>query len=81
MSDPGPPPAQATGWRYPDTGATRDLRIDFMRGFVFVMLFTSHFPGFSWMALVGWERFGVVSSAETFSPTFTNGAALGSGRL
>lgn len=61
-----PRPAPASGWRYPDTGATRDLRIDFMRGFVFVMLFTSHFPGFSWMALVGWERFGVVSSAETF---------------
>lgn len=59
-------PAPARSWRYPDTGATRDLRIDFMRGFVFVMLFTSHFPGFSWMALVGWERFGVVSSAETF---------------
>ncbi len=64
MNDPRAAPAAS--WRYPDTGATRDLRIDFMRGFVFVMLFTSHFPGFSWMALLGWERFGVVSSAETF---------------
>jgi hypothetical protein len=54
------------GWRYPDTGATRDLRIDFLRGFVFLLLFTAHYPAFSWFALVGWERVGVVSSAETF---------------
>lgn len=58
--------ASPIAWRYPDTGATRDLRIDFMRGFVFLLLFTAHFPGFSWLALVGWERLGVVSSAETF---------------
>ncbi|WP_194724717.1 OpgC domain-containing protein [Noviherbaspirillum malthae] len=53
-------------WRYIDKGWTRDLRIDFMRGFVFLMLFTAHFPFFSWFALVGWERLGVVSSAEVF---------------
>lgn len=44
----------------------RDLRIDFMRGFVFVLLFSTHFDYFSWFALIGWERVGVVSSAETF---------------
>lgn len=60
------PPSAAAGWRYVDTGATRDLRIDFMRGFVFVLLFTTHFRYFSWFALVAWERLGVVSSAETF---------------
>lgn len=53
-------------WRYVDKGWTRDLRIDFLRGFVFLMLFTAHFPFFSWFALVGWERFGIVSSAEVF---------------
>ncbi|WP_420473280.1 OpgC domain-containing protein [Noviherbaspirillum sp. ST9] len=56
----------ASRWRYLDTGATRDLRIDFMRGLVFVLLFTAHFRYFSWFSLVAWERVGVVSSAETF---------------
>ena len=53
-------------WRYAQKGATRDLRIDFMRGFVFLLLFTAHFDYFSWLALIGWERLGIVSSAETF---------------
>lgn len=53
-------------WSYVDKGSTRDLRIDFMRGFVFLLLFTTHFDYFSWFALIGWERIGVVSSAETF---------------
>ena len=70
----GPPgarasaPARASPWHYQDHGrtTTRDLRIDFMRGFVFLLLFTAHFEYFSWLALIGWERVGVVSSAETF---------------
>ena len=53
-------------WRYAEKGATRDLRINFMRGFVFLLLFTAHFDCFSWLALIGWERLGIVSSAETF---------------
>lgn len=53
-------------WRYVETGSTRDLRIDFLRGFVFLLLFTAHYQAFSWLALIGWERVGVVSSAETF---------------
>lgn len=53
-------------WRYDDRGWTRDLRIDFLRGFVFLLLFTSHFPVFSWFSLIGWERLGVISSAEMF---------------
>jgi hypothetical protein len=51
---------------YTDTGSTRDLRIDFLRGFVFLLLFTSHFNYPSWFALIAWERIGVVSSAEVF---------------
>jgi hypothetical protein len=54
------------GWHYPESGATRDLRIDFLRGLVFVLLFTSHFGFFSWLSLLAWERVGIVSSAETF---------------
>ncbi|SNS33521.1 OpgC protein [Noviherbaspirillum humi] len=60
------PALPADSWRYRDTGGTRDLRIDFLRGFVFLLLFTAHFNYFSWFALIGWERIGVVSSAETF---------------
>ena len=65
----GPPAhARSSSWHYQDHGltTTRDLRIDFMRGFVFLLLFTAHFDYFSWLALIGWERLGVVSSAETF---------------
>lgn len=60
------PVTAATSWRYDDRGWTRDLRIDFLRGFVFLLLFTAHFEFYSWFALVGWERIGVVSSAEVF---------------
>jgi hypothetical protein len=54
------------GWRYAERGWTRDLRFDFLRGIVFLLLFTSHFNYFSWFALIGWERIGIVSSAEVF---------------
>jgi hypothetical protein len=53
-------------WRYAESDSTRDLRIDFLRGLVFVLLFTSHFRFFSWLSLIAWERVGIVSSAETF---------------
>ncbi len=53
-------------WVYPDTGATRDLRLDFMRGFVIPLLFASHFDYFSLLMFIGWERLGVVSTAEIF---------------
>lgn len=64
-----PPLSSSTplaGWRYIDKGWTRDLRIDFLRGIVFLLLFTTHFNYFSWFALIGWERIGIVSSAEVF---------------
>lgn len=53
-------------WAYPETGATRDLRLDFMRGFVMILLFSTHFPYFSALMFIGWERLGVVSLAEIF---------------
>lgn len=53
-------------WAYPETGATRDLRLDFMRGFVIPLLFASHFEFFSLLMFIGWERLGMVSTAEIF---------------
>lgn len=53
-------------WAYPDTGATRDLRLDLMRGLVVPLLFASHFDFFSALMFVGWERFGAVSTAEIY---------------
>ena len=53
-------------WAYIDTGSTRDLRLDFMRGIVIPLLFASHFEYFSALMYVGWERVGVVSTAEIF---------------
>ena len=53
-------------WMFPDTHATRDPRLDLMRGLVFVLLFVVHFDYFSIFMYVAWERIGVVSSAETF---------------
>lgn len=59
-------PSRAHNWMFVDTGATRDPRLDFMRGLVFVLLFAVHFDYFSIFTFLAWERFGVVSSAETF---------------
>ncbi|UJS23726.1 OpgC domain-containing protein [Thiothrix winogradskyi] len=53
-------------WAYPETGATRDLRFDYMRGFVIPLLFATHFDFFSLLMFVGWERIGIVSTAEIF---------------
>ena len=61
-----PGAVHSTSWRYDGRGWTRDLRIDFLRGLVFVLLFTVHFNFFSWLSLLAWERVGVVSSAEMF---------------
>jgi hypothetical protein len=53
-------------WAYPETDATRDLRLDLMRGFVIPLLLISHFDYFSLYMYIGWERIGVVSTAEVF---------------
>lgn len=55
-----------TTWAYPETDSTRDLRLDFMRGFVIPLLIVSHFDYFSLFMYIGWERIGVVSTAEAF---------------
>ena len=53
-------------WRYPETGADRDLRIDFIRGMVMLILVVIHVELFSLYSLVVWERIGVVSGGEGF---------------
>lgn len=57
---------QAADWAYPEDGGTRDLRLDFMRGFVIPLLIVSHFDYFSLFMYFGWERIGVISTAEIF---------------
>jgi hypothetical protein len=53
-------------WAFKESASTRDPRLDFMRGFVFVILIANHLDYFSFFMYLTWERFGVVSSAETF---------------
>ncbi len=45
---------------------TRDLRIDFIRGFVMFILIVSHIEVFSIYNLIAWERLGLVSGAGGF---------------
>ena len=49
----------------PLTGS-RDLRIDFIRGMVMMLLVVGHIEIFSWFNYLTWERIGVVSGAEGF---------------
>jgi len=44
----------------------RDLRVDFIRGFVMLILITVHINMTSIYNYVAWERFGVVTGAEGF---------------
>lgn len=51
---------------YPSEGAGRDLRIDFLRGFVMLVVITVHLEYLSFFSLFAWERVGLISSAEGF---------------
>jgi hypothetical protein len=59
-------PTNTSDWIFRETSATRDSRLDLMRGFVFVILFACHFDYFSIFMYFAWERLGIISSAETF---------------
>jgi hypothetical protein len=52
-------------WQYIQDG-TRDLRIDFLRGFVMLILVVVHFDFFSLYNFIAWERIGVIAGAEGF---------------
>ena len=53
-------------WHYVDGIHKRDLRIDFIRGFVMLILIAVHINMPSFYNYIAWERFGVVTGAEGF---------------
>lgn len=55
-----------TKWHYSSEGQKRDLRIDFIRGFVMLILIAVHISMPSFYIYIAWERFGVVTGAEGF---------------
>lgn len=66
----------AVGWRYPShPDQPRDLRIDFLRGVVMVILVINHIEIFSAFNFLVWERIGVVSGGEGF--VILSGVVLG----
>ena len=54
-----------SSWHYTNTGK-RDLRVDFIRGFVMLILISVHIQMTSAYNYVAWERFGLVTGAEGF---------------
>ncbi len=50
---------------YPNNGA-RDLRLDFLRGLIMLVVITVHMEYYSFFSLFVWGRIGLVSSAEGF---------------
>jgi len=53
-------------YHYPKDGGKRDLRIDFIRGLVMLILIVVHINMTSMYNYIAWERFGVVTGAEGF---------------
>jgi len=51
---------------YIEGSTQRDLRIDFMRGMVMLILIVVHIEIFSWFNFIAWERIGLISGAEGF---------------
>jgi hypothetical protein len=44
----------------------RDLRLDFLRGMVMILVIATHIEYFSFFSMFAWERIGLISSAEGF---------------
>ena len=60
---------------YPFDINSRDLRIDFLRGLVMLVVITVHMEYYSIFGILVWEKIGFVSSAEGF--VFLSGLVLG----
>ena len=60
---------------YPANAGKRDLRIDFIRGLVMIILITVHIHMVSVYNYMAWERFGAVTGAEGF--VLLSGIVLG----
>jgi hypothetical protein len=52
-------------WHYANT-SKRDQRVDFIRGFVMMILVVVHIDMLSYYNYIAWERIGVVTGAEGF---------------
>jgi hypothetical protein len=61
-------------WRYVDA-TSRDLRLDFLRGWALVAMFINHVGGASWLYVVSGREVFYTSAAEPFY--FLSGAVLG----
>ncbi|OUS32561.1 hypothetical protein A9Q99_00360 [Gammaproteobacteria bacterium 45_16_T64] len=61
--------------QYTQLDGGRDLRIDFMRGAVMVVLVVVHIEIFSIFNFIAWERVGLISGAEGF--VILSGVVLG----
>lgn len=61
-------------YSYP-TDDGRDLRLDFLRGLIMLVVITVHMEYYSFFSLFVWERIGLISSAEGF--VFLSGIVLG----
>ncbi len=46
--------------------SSRDLRLDFLRGLIMLVVITVHMEYYSFFSLFVWERIGLISSAEGF---------------
>jgi hypothetical protein len=64
-----------TSLAYPADYGSRDLRIDYLRGLIMLVVITVHMEYYSAYGLLVWERIGLVSSAEGF--VFLSGLVLG----
>jgi len=59
------PLSTSSGWSYNEP-ASRDLRIDYLRGLVMFVLVVVHIEIFSLFDFLVWERIGVISGGEGF---------------
>lgn len=57
--------SQASKYAYPNNGG-RDLRLDFLRGLIMIVVITVHMEYYSFFSLFVWGRIGLISSAEGF---------------
>lgn len=62
-------------WRYPDESASRDLRIDMMRGFVIIVVVVTHIEVLSPYSLASLNVIGAITGAELF--VLLSGVVLG----
>ncbi|MCF6202470.1 MAG: OpgC domain-containing protein [Methylococcaceae bacterium] len=52
--------------KYPGNSGGRDLRLDFLRGLIMLVVIVVHMEYYSFFSMFVWERIGLISSAEGF---------------